>query len=120
MKMKINLITGISICFFSIMSGCDDGGYLRLEKGGHDEIKSGVIMFFPPPDNCNDYIFRTHRDEVRLDYYKPDNLPDEFKTSPVHTDSIPVEIAYRMTGEKHNCGFGGYVPIIHIIKIKKL
>lgn len=48
-------------------------------------------------------------------YYKPDNLPDKFQI-----DDIKVRILYIITEQTHNCGFGGYRPIIQIIKIKKI
>jgi len=70
----------------------------------------GIIKYVDPLDNCGAYMF------IADDrYYKPDNLPDEYKV-----DELQVEISYQMTDLTHNCGFGGYKPVIKIIKIKKL
>jgi hypothetical protein len=56
------------------------------------------------------------------EYYKPDNLPDEFKV-----DNLQVKITYRLSGQKHVCGTGDKnnqskreVSIIDIVKIEKI
>ncbi|MDR2041870.1 MAG: hypothetical protein LBP98_06070 [Tannerella sp.] len=77
--------------------------------------KVGMIEYCPPPDNCNDYMIVFDTDQLDKKYYKPDHLPDDFKIN-----NLQIEVTYRITEEKHNCGFGGDVPVIHIIKIRKL
>ncbi|MDR0540931.1 MAG: hypothetical protein LBH19_01825 [Dysgonamonadaceae bacterium] len=73
-------------------------------------VKTGIVKYFPPPDNCNDYMI-----VVGDSIYKPDKLDEKYKV-----DNCEVQITYRMSGEKHNCGFGGDVPCINILKIEKL
>ena len=77
-------------------------------------VEIGVIKYMPPPDNCNDYMIIFEKDD-QIKYNKPDNLSDDYKI-----DGLQIKVTYRKTEEKHNCGFGGYVPIINIIKIENL
>ena len=66
-------------------------------------------------DSCNDYmIVIEYDDPVHNIYYKPDKLSDNFKV-----DNLSVKVKYIITEKTHNCGFGGDVPIISIIKIEK-
>jgi hypothetical protein len=71
---------------------------------------TAVVKYFPPPDNCDDYMI-----EVEGKIYKPENLSEKYKV-----DDCKVKIKYRLTEGKHSCGFGGYVPIINILKIEKV
>jgi hypothetical protein len=75
--------------------------------------KDGMIKYCPPIDHCNDYmiIFEINQFEK---YYKPDRLSNDFKI-----DGLRVKVTYRISEEKHNCGFGGYVPVIEILKIRR-
>jgi hypothetical protein len=77
--------------------------------------KEGTVKYYPPPDNCNDYMIVFDIGQSNEKYYKPDNLSDDFKI-----DNLQIEVTYRISEEKHNCGFGGYIPVINIIKIKKI
>ena len=97
------------ICLCAVITGCnaDDSDEATY-------IKDGIIRYVPPPDSCDDYMIVFEIDQFEK-YFKPDNLSDDFKV-----DGLRVRVTCRITEEKHNCGFGGYVPIIHIIKIKKI
>ena len=53
-------------------------------------------------------------DGVNAIWYKPENLSEEFKV-----DDLKVKITYTLTDKTHNCGFGGYKPIIIIHKIER-
>jgi hypothetical protein len=108
MTMK-KILFAILLC--ATVAGCNekmDDTNLKTYK------KEGMIKYCPPPDNCNDYMIVIDIDQYTK-YYKPDNLPDKFKI-----DNLQIEVTYHITEEKHNCGFGGYVPVINITKIKKI
>lgn len=70
------------------------------------------IYYFRPPDTCDDYIII--RDTKT---YKPMYLSDDFK---LDTLPLSVSVIYCISDIKHNCGFGGDIPVINIIKIMKI
>jgi hypothetical protein len=99
-------------------------GLLCLSCGNKNEANRndqfpeaiGMIEYTPPEDHCGAYMFviqYENSDHFRL--YKPDKLPDKFKM-----DKLQVKVTYRETEKKHHCGFGGDVPVIEIINIKKI
>jgi hypothetical protein len=87
---------------------------LDICEGKEIYEEKGMIKYDPPPDSCDDYMIVFNGNEFDK-YYKPGNLPDDFKI-----DSLQIEVRYCISEEQHNCGFGGYVPIINILNIKKL
>jgi hypothetical protein len=105
--MKIKLLVPLFLCVCIGVAGCQEA---RDADSLTTITKTGVINYYPPPDNCNDYMI-----EIENQLYKPDSLSDEFKL-----DNLQVNVTYRISEKKHNCGFGGYVRIINIIKIKKV
>ena len=48
-------------------------------------------------------------------FYTVDELDDDF-----NENNLRVKISYKITEEELNCGFGGYLPKIEIITIKKI
>lgn len=104
--LKLMLVTALAAGIITT-GGCS--------KDASDTVaQTGIVKYMPPPDNCNDYMIVIEKEES-LDYYKPDNLPNEFKT-----DELPVKLTFRKTEKIHNCGFAGNVPVINIINIHKL
>jgi len=99
MKMKL-LIFLLWTLFCNI--GC--------ETKEEDIFKEGLILYMPPLDNCNGYVV-----EVGKTIYYPNNLNDEFKT-----DSLRVKLTFDELNDYHNCGFGGSIKTIEILKIIKL
>jgi hypothetical protein len=78
--------------------------------------KVGMIRYYAPPDNCNDYVFTTDNENGEFDLIlKPDSLSDEFKV-----DLLDVKVTYKPTNQKHNCGFGGEITVINILNIERL
>lgn len=65
-------------------------------------------------DNCGAYMV-VIGEGVGATWYKPENLSKEFRE-----DNLKVKIVYSITDKTHNCGFGGYVPVITIHRIKKI
>jgi hypothetical protein len=105
--MKNNLAGMAFLCVFMTMAGCSKDSTLVTQ--------TGMIIYDQSDDGCGPagggvYMFVADRK-----WYKPDQLAEKYEV-----DTIQVEITYRMTEETHNCGFGGYVPVIHIVKIKEL
>lgn len=80
---------------------------LGCEEPTEDHFKEGVILYMPPPDNCNGYVVK-----IENTLYYPENLGDKFKK-----DSLNVKLTYKELNGYHNCGFGGSIKIIKIIKI---
>jgi heat shock protein HslJ len=78
-------------------------------------VQNGIVEYCPPPDNCNDFMIDFSPDSEYRKFYKPDKLPEEFKI-----DKLKVKVTYRLNREKYNCGFGGDVPVINVLKIDKL
>jgi ssDNA-binding Zn-finger/Zn-ribbon topoisomerase 1 len=74
-----------------------------------------TIKYSPPFDGCGDYMIKVETDQTYTKYYKPDNLPDEFKI-----DNLPIEVTFSITEEKYDCKINGIHSIIHIKKIRKL
>jgi hypothetical protein len=106
---KIKDLTYVIILLFfcGVINSCSDDDF--------SEWEICTIKYMAHIDSCNDYMIVIEKEEQVNDiYYKPDKLPDDFKV-----DNLPVKVKYTITEEKHNCGFGGYVPIIHIVKIEK-
>ena len=89
--------------------------FIACNKNENSEtgLETGIIRYYPPPDNCNAYML-----EIELDgqdfpkIYKPDKLPKKFEV-----EYIQVKVKYSITEKTHGCGFGGLVPIVKIIKI---
>ena len=79
------------------------------EESTSSNLMTGLIQYFPPPDNCNDYVVRV---EDKL--YYPVNLAEEFRQ-----DSLTVQLSFDVTDSVHNCGFGGSIPVIKVLTIKK-
>ncbi len=50
---------------------------------------------------------------TRESWYKPKELPSKFKV-----DGLNILVNYTVLDSTHNCGFGGYMPIIIINHIK--
>ena len=48
-------------------------------------------------------------------FYTVDELDDDF-----NENNLRVKISYKIIEEELNCGFGGYLPKIEIITIKKI
>ena len=91
------------------VAGCSDkwAGYEKYETEATVQSRGSF-------DDCDAFMIAVQRGEfVKL--YKPSNLPAKFQI-----DKLQVEVSYYITEETHNCGFGGYVPVIYIIKIKKI
>ena len=74
---------------------------------------NAIVKYTPPGDHCNAYMIVIYENGFDK-YYKPDRLSKQFEVG-----NLKVEVTYRLTEKIHNCGFGGYVPIINIIKIQK-
>ena len=106
MKQYFLILSVLSTC---LTAGCDNN-HKDEEYPENSITKNGIIKYYPPPDNCNDYIILID-DEI----YKPDYLQEAFKQ-----DDLQVKVTYTITDKEHNCGFIRYKPVIHIIKIKKL
>ena len=73
-------------------------------------LEKGTVLYFPGPDNCNDYVIKT--DDNFL--YKPDILRSDFQQ-----DSLLIEFTFESTENFHNWGFGGPIPIIVLHEIRK-
>jgi hypothetical protein len=114
MKTNIFRIAAFVLVFAGGIGSCGENG---KASGTNTDVfvENCIIQYIPPPDNCNTYmIVIEQEDPVYNKYYKPDHLPDQFKV-----DSLNVKVTFSMSEEKHNCGFGGDVPVINIIKIEK-
>jgi len=112
MKSYKKMILKLTVVFLVLA-----GSFLSCkEKGDNTSIVDiGIIKYYPPGDNCNAYMIEIKKEGLEYSkLYKPNGLPKEFEV-----DDLQVKVTYRISGEKHNCGFGGYVPIINIIKIQK-
>jgi hypothetical protein len=72
-----------------------------------------MVRHTPAVDHCDAYMIYIDEPK-RKRWYKPDNLSSEFEE-----DSLKVSVSYYITEQTHNCGFGGYKPVIHIINIEK-
>ncbi|MCL2072864.1 MAG: hypothetical protein FWH18_03005 [Marinilabiliaceae bacterium] len=77
--------------------------------------ENGIVKYISGPDTCDDYmiLIKQEKSDLML-YYKPNNLPENFKE-----DNLYVNVKFSISEKKHNCGFGGYVSVIYIIKIQK-
>lgn len=97
--------------FFLILSlSCKDD-----ESIPKDSLKmEATIVWDGGPDSCNAFMLKKNNENGTFTYYKPDQLPKEFKE-----DNLPVIIYYYLTKDTYNCGFGGEVPIVIINQIKK-
>ena len=108
-KIKYLTLVIIGLFFNGIITSCTD------TDDDITEWTHCTIKYMDNYDSCNDYMVVIENEEPVHDiYYKPDKLSDKFKV-----DNLPVKVKYIVTEEKHNCGFGGYVPIINIVKIEK-
>jgi len=76
--------------------------------------ETAIVKFTPPEDHCNAYMIAVVHENGFDKLYKPNQLSKQFEI-----DNLKVMVTYRMSEEKHNCGFGGYVPVINIMKIEK-
>ena len=95
-----------NFCFVFLLllslSACDDDTRIPTE--------AGTVIFATPPDNCNDFIIET-AGGTRL---KPSNLRSDFEV-----DQLQIIFGYELTGNFHDCGFSGDIPIITITTIRK-
>ena len=108
MKLEIFNLATILLLLMGWFSGCHKEDATILEG-------NCIIKHMPPPDNCNDYMIIFEKDVPENNIlYKPDKLSEEFKV-----DNLHIKLTYRITEDKYNCSFGGYVPVINIIKIQK-
>ena len=92
-------------------------GSYSCQKGEDAELQweNGIIKYISGPDTCDDYIIFIEQEKSDyMLYYKPNTMPQKFKVDDLH-----VKVKFSISEKKHNCGFGGYVPIINIIKIQK-
>ncbi len=113
MKTNIFKITAIMLLVVGIFASCTE------KKSSQEDasifVENGIVKYTPPEDNCNAYMIVIEQEDPAYNkYYKPDQLSDQFKV-----DNLQVKVQFRITEDKHNCGFGGYVPVINIIKIEK-
>lgn len=86
---------------------------ISCEKDKADDrlsLDNGIILYMPPPDNCNDYVIIT-TDNF---WYKPSNLSNDYKI-----DSLLIRFDFDSTDNFHNCGFGGSIPVIDLTHIEK-
>lgn len=73
---------------------------------GVDAMVVGMFQI----DDCNAYMI-----DINGKLFKPEHLSKEFEV-----DSLKVSITYTVIdGVTHNCGFGGYKPVIKINSISK-
>jgi hypothetical protein len=109
---KNNFMIPMCVCLLCLSCGNKS----EADRNGQSLEAIGMIEYTLPEDNCGAYMFviqYENPDHFRL--YKPDKLPDKFKT-----DKLQVKVTYRETEKKHHCGFGGDVPVIEIITIEKI
>lgn len=94
----------LSIILLTALLSCDnenvDANLLLTE---------GIIIYMAPPDNRNSYIIKTGNFN-----YQPADMSSDFKI-----DSLSIRFAYDETENRHNCGFGGTIPIIELTHIEK-
>jgi hypothetical protein len=83
-------------------------GMVSCEKD--QDMVDGTIIYAFGIDNCDAYMIK-----VDNAYYVPDFLGKKYQI-----DGLKVKLSYELSGERHNCGFGGYRPVINIKKIRKL
>lgn len=95
---------------FAILIAISFNSCDKDEVNSESDIINGIVLYMPPPDNCDDYVIKT--DDNYL--YKPSNLNDDLKT-----DSLLVRFAFNPTDNFHNCGFGGQVQVIDLTQIEK-
>jgi hypothetical protein len=112
MRTNILKITTIMLVLAGGFGSCQEKG---KTTDADVFVENCIIQYMPPPDNCNTYMVVVEQENpVYNKYYKPNHLPDQFEI-----DNLNVKVTVRMSEEKHNCGFGGYVPVINIIKVEK-
>ncbi len=75
-----------------------------------EELQEGIILYLPPPDNCNDFIIWTEGNIM----YKPASIDRYFEV-----DSMLIRFAFDETEALHNCGFGGSIPVIDLTYIEE-
>lgn len=83
-------------------------------KPGEVIHATGTIVSRYGLDTCDAYMIEIVEGDGFTRSYKPDTLPKKFKV-----DGLSINVKYQITEERHSCGFGGYVPVIHIVKISK-
>ena len=113
---------GTCVNIFSIEEGylimaptsfCPEGCGGKFKKISEQQVftENATIHYDPTGiDNCV-YVIDTDNKES----FTIDELDDDF-----NEDNLRVKISYKVTEEELNCGFGGYLPKIEIITIKKI
>ena len=91
-----------------IIAGCSDKSSTDCDF----ETSIGIIRDATGPDNCGTYIIFFEQDN---NFFVPNQLPNQFCI-----DGLLVRIKYRITEDKHHCGFGGWISVIEILEINKL
>ena len=102
-KNRIEVLCTILIIAFAAICIC-------CEKDDTRNNLNGIILYMPPPDNCNDYVIKSEDNSL----LKPSNLSDEYRI-----DSLLIRFAFDSTDNFHNCGFGGSIPVIDLTHIEK-
>jgi len=101
------LISALLLLFLASFSGCK-------QEPPKDAVDA-TIIYDNFLDSCNDYIVIVDNDTPFGIIYKPENLPAKFAV-----DKLKVKITFDIVNDKkHNCGFGGYVSVIHLNSINK-
>lgn len=104
MKRKVIQIVSVIVIVITSIS-CE-----IAENDSNLDFKNGIILYMPPPDNCNDYVIKSDDNY----WFKPSNLNNDFRI-----DSLLIRFAFDSTDNFHDCGFGGSIPIIDLIHIEK-
>ena len=99
----IQMILSITLMMISISCKKD-------EENNSLNLKDGIILYMPPPDNCNDYVIKTS-DNL---WYKPSTLGNDYKT-----DSLLISFDFDSTDNFHDCGLGGSIPVVDLTHIEK-
>lgn len=109
MKKIIYLIIPTLMFVMSSFSGCES----TSSNFTHTDTEvNAIIKYISGVDFCNDYMVEVHS-EPHNKLYRPKNLSEEFAV-----DNLSVKITFDILNDTtYNCGFGGYVPIIHINSI---
>ncbi len=91
-------------------------GIVGCEEKDDDIVyEQAVVKLQEGADTCNAFMIIIKKDDdVKEDWYKPENLPSNFQVN-----GLSVLINYTVSNKKHNCGFGGNKPVIVINHIKK-
>ena len=108
---KIKFFFAICFVCFSCNKHKDEDSTIKSSEVEIEDFAR--VKFTTNFDDCNAYMIVIERETHDI-YYKPDILANDYKI-----DNLHVKVKYIITEEKHNCGFGGYRPIIHIVEIEK-